>query len=105
MWCMQRSAPRQRWGCGRRWGWQEETSSLLLTWAVAVSLPSDCICALALSANFQARPEHCMTKDSYLDAVFRGIADYYAASRRAQGALVVGMVQGLLAMCTVVPLV
>lgn len=46
-----------------------------------------------------------MAKDSYLDAVFRGIADYYAASRRAQGALVVGMVQGLLAMCTVVPLV
>lgn len=27
-----------------------------------------------------------MTKESYLDAVFAGISDYYARSRRVQGA-------------------
>jgi hypothetical protein len=35
----------------------------------------------------QARPEQGMTKESYLDAVYRGIADYYAESRRPNGAL------------------
>lgn len=34
----------------------------------------------------QARPEHGMSKESYLDAVFRGISEYYSTSRRNQGA-------------------
>lgn len=38
-------------------------------------------------AFLQARPEYGMTKESYLDAVFQGIAGYYAASRRALGAV------------------
>jgi hypothetical protein len=35
----------------------------------------------------QARPEHRMTKESYLEAIFRGIEEFYAAaSQQLQGA-------------------
>ncbi|EFN56962.1 hypothetical protein CHLNCDRAFT_143540 [Chlorella variabilis] len=55
-----------------------------ITREVIEDMAADNVVYAEIRTTPKARPEHCMAKDSYLDAVFRGIADYYAASRRAQ---------------------
>jgi len=92
-------APRPRWGLQLLWPWADCVqaracprffSTTAITGSLRFACPLAAVAAVSpLPLNcmhtLQARPEQGMTKESYLDAVFRGIADYYASSRRAAG--------------------
>lgn len=54
-----------------------------ITREVIVDFANDNVTYLELRTTPKERPEHGMTKASYCDAVLRGLADYYAHSRRS----------------------
>ncbi|KAL4425320.1 hypothetical protein ABPG75_009336 [Micractinium tetrahymenae] len=55
-----------------------------ITREVIEDMAADNVVYAELRTTPKARPEHGMTKENYMDAVFKGIAEYYAASRRTQ---------------------
>ncbi|KAL4419191.1 hypothetical protein ABPG77_007781 [Micractinium sp. CCAP 211/92] len=55
-----------------------------ITREVIEDMAADNVVYAELRTTPKARPEHGMTKESYLDAVFRGISEYYSTSRRTQ---------------------
>ncbi|PSC76982.1 Adenosine deaminase [Micractinium conductrix] len=55
-----------------------------ITREVIEDMADDNVVYAEIRTTPKARPEHGMTTESYLDAVFKGVADYYAASRRTQ---------------------
>ena len=48
-------------------------------------MAADNVAHLELRTTPKARPEHGMTKASYVEAVLAGVAEYHARSRRSPG--------------------